>query len=267
MSLIARGYTRAPFVLMLAASLSARQPNVNTPAPRLVVGWTHEPAGMTVISDDGFSSLGYPWRYTPSHASARIVADTTAPESPTNVLQFDFPVGYTGGGYAPARVDAPSLGTNRRQIYWGFVFKANASWQDHLTGVNKLGYGWLGDTTFGLTWYWARESRGGEGATKMLSVFVGPNYYHFNRRDAFSLEPGAWYKVEVYLEVSSAPGAADGSVRVWVNDTLCSEYVGIVTPTGVLKDIYFAPTWGGTGGVAKLHDDYLRFDHVRLSVK
>lgn len=239
-----------------------------------VTPWPNEPVGMAVVSDYGFDRLDGAWQYLPVDGTARIVQDPTAPRLPRTAVEFVYPRGFTGGGYSPATMQAPAPfpdGAGRRnvrELYWGFVWKANAEWQNHESNINKLGYGWLNNTaTFGLTWHWGSVTIGGRRVSKMVSLFEGGRYYHFNTPAAFNLEPGRWYQVEVQFRPSSAPGRADGIVRIWVDDVLCADHVGVTTTSGYISNVYFSPTWGGNGVTPKGRDDYIRVNRVRISTR
>jgi hypothetical protein len=226
--------------------------------------WSCEPSGMTLLSDYGFTTLDGEWGYATAHQDgfARVVDDPTAPGSPQSVLEFVYPTGFTGGGYSPGTSHSPPFPGGVREIYWGFYWKANAEWQNHDSNINKLGYGWInGSTTFGLTWHWGLEFHKGMG------LFAGGNYWHFNTPQAFPLEPGNWYRIEVLFRTSSTSGRADGALRIWVDGVLSADHPAIVTPAGNITDLYFSPTWGGLGTTPKAHTDYFRVDHVRLSTR
>lgn len=227
------------------------------------VRFANEPVGMTRITDWTFPTLtGNGWSYMTWDSFARITQDATAPTD-ASVLEFVYPAGTVGGG-APARVAAPNLGSNRRELYWAFTWKANATWQGHSSGVNKLGFGWQGSRTFGLTWYW---NVWGVNASPTISLFdAGITYFHPNTAAAVPIRAGQWHEVEVYYRPSSAAGVADGIVRIWVDGILMNDHVNVVTTSGAINDVYFEPTWGGIGDT-KQNEDNHRFGQVRISVR
>jgi hypothetical protein len=235
------------------------------------VTWPNEPAGMTLVSDYGFESLTGPWRYRQEHADGfgRIVSDPQAPLSSGMAMEFVYPRGFTAAGHAPASMTPPAFDA-AGEMYLGFHFKANAEWQSHESGINKIGYGWLrGMTTFGFVWHWGTGTLEGRQLTRVISFFEGPNvrYLHPNTAAAFVMEPGRWYRIEIYWRPSSASEVADGALRIWVDGRLATSYEGITTTPGPIDRVYFSPTWGGRGTIEKQHDDYFRIDHVRFSVR
>ena len=239
--------------------------------------YTNEPSGMRFTIDAPFNALTEGgWRPAAAHVDGRfgITSDATAPRSPANVLEFVYPAGFTAGGYSPGTMRAPAPfpdvqgAQNIRELFWAFHFKANAGWQNHSSNINKLGYGWLNDaTTFGIVWHWGRTQRPAGDYMKQMAIFIAGTYFMFNTPQAIGVEPGAWYKVEVHLRPSSAAGRADGLVRVWVNGILCADHPNATTLSGFISDVYWSPTWGGTGTVAKAQTDYIRFDHTRISAR
>jgi hypothetical protein len=231
--------------------------------------FTNEPAGMTLVTNTDFSSLtGGGWTYGPKWGTARIVSDATAPYSPSSVLQFDYPAGFTAAGESPAAMRPPSIGANRHELFWGFYWKANPEWQSHSSNINKILFGWInGSTTFGLTWHNASINVGGRQVGPTLALFEGGDYHLFNTSQAQDIEPGTWYKIEFYFRPSSGSGTADGEFRLWVNGVLYSNHQNIVTPSGTITEVYYDPTWGGVGGSPKAHDDWFRIDQTRISVR
>ncbi len=235
----------------------------STPPPSTGL-FSNEPTGMTRVTDYSFDALNSGgWRYSTWDTFARIVQDPTAPGDPST-LEFVYPAGYTGGG-APARVAAPNLGSGRRELYWAFTWKANSGWQNHPSGVNKIGFGWQnGSSTFGLTWY---HNVFGVSASPTISLFDGGiRYYHPNTAQAAPVLAGQWYEIEVYYKPSSASGRADGTVKIWINGVLMTNHVNVVTTPGTLNDVYFEPTWGGVGST-KSSTDWFRIGQARISVR
>src|SRR4029079_11366762 len=77
------------------ASLTVSSP----PPPGSIT--SNEPAGMTVLTERPFNALNEDgWTNTGS-SDYKIVADATAPKSPSNIGQIRFPAGF-GSGNAPA---------------------------------------------------------------------------------------------------------------------------------------------------------------------
>src|SRR5690606_25031690 len=133
------------------------------PPPSSGGEWKNEPAGMTLVTDYGFPPLDGEWRYQRQDAPGgtqgyiQIAKDATAPLGP-DVLEFVFPQGFTAGGYSPGAMRPPSIGSGRKELYWGFYWKASPEWQNHSSNINKILFGWMNDSSpFLLTWHWGRE--------------------------------------------------------------------------------------------------------------
>lgn len=259
--------------LLLAASGAAcgagGKPTLEPGECAAAAPWRCEPPGMTLVSDYGFEALNAGgWSYRPMVAGARIVQDATDALSPSSVLQFDYPAGFPSAGDAPAAV-TPAWPGARREVYWGFNWKASPTFQNHASGVNKLLYGWVNDNvTFGLSFLWD-PTLTRPGWQQQLGFFAGGTYLPVNQPACAGrrLTPGTWYRVEFHYRTASRSDVADGSFRLWVDGVLCASHVDIPTLAGPITATYLEPTWGGAGGASMREANYFRFGHVRLSTR
>ncbi len=120
------------------------------PPPPPPGGWTNEPTGATVVSDYGFNDAfpvtqadvsipgGSGWNsvYNGNGYMTR-ASDPTAPLSPSNVVQFLYPIGFPGT-MGPATAWRPLPGLTR--AYVGQWWKVSNPWQGNASSVNKIGY-------------------------------------------------------------------------------------------------------------------------------
>ncbi|OLB64223.1 MAG: hypothetical protein AUH96_09910 [Nitrospirae bacterium 13_2_20CM_2_61_4] len=207
-------------------------------APRFsAIAWPHEPTGFVTLSDYGFDDpfatgnavpLGDGWTLYNPNGYATQVTDSGAPLSPPNVGQWSYPVGFVGGD-APA-VMYRDLNGSRREMYFGYDWKASNPWEGHPTGVNEISFVIAQDNILVL------EMNGAPG---------GP--YHLFR-------------------MSTTSTSRDGIVRWWVNGTLVGDYSTVNFDVAhAFDEFHFSPTWGGIGS-SKTEEDYFWYDHVRLSV-
>src|SRR5438046_745895 len=115
-----------------------QQPQQPQPAPSGT--WPHEPSGASVIGDQGFNSLttGDGWTIADNNSGlGSVVSEWTAPLSPTGVLQYLYPVGFTGGtGPAAEWHGLPGLS----QVFVGMWWKVSNPWQGHASNVNKIAF-------------------------------------------------------------------------------------------------------------------------------
>ena len=241
--------------------------------------YANEPAGLRVHTATAWNSLvPSGWAYANRTSLARIVTDLTAPASPSSVLEYFYPAGYPGGG-EPAVHEVNLAGTT--EVFVGFHFKFTSNWQGHASGINKLVNVWPRGGTAGLYWLVFR----GIGETDTDGTITNGPYYleatlpqgpdvsgcaltyggapGANVRH-IQLTPGAWHKVEAHWQARTA--TSGGRIRWWVDGQLVADFQNLSCAGTAFDYFQIAPTWGGVSGT-KSHDDYVRFDDMRLMVK
>jgi hypothetical protein len=221
-----------------------------------------------VLSDFGFDvPSGGGWTAQKKYGIVRTIRDESAPLSPPNVLELYYPAGFTGGGYSPGAERSPPLPRGVRELYWGVYWKANADWENHLSNINKILFGWINQQmTFGLTWHWGWQDAAGN-RIQRLGFFTGGDYWHYNQPNEILVRPGQWYQIELYFKTATTATSRDGVIRLWVNGVLMADHVGVQTVPGSITETYLDPDWGGVGGAPMRHANWMRLDHVRLSVR
>jgi len=255
-------------------------------APRFsAIAWPHEPTGFVTLSDYGFDDpfatgnavpLGDGWTLYNPNGYATQVTDSGAPLSPPNVGQWSYPVGFVGGD-APA-VMYRDLNGSRREMYFGYDWKASNPWEGHPTGVNEISFVIAQDNILVV------EMNGAPGGPYHLIVNAefttsnghldnstgedpGARYLSGNANGGnYVVTPGQWYEIELYFRMSTTSTSRDGIVRWWVNGTLVGDYSTVNFDLAhAFDEFHFSPTWGGIGS-SKTEEDYFWYDHVRLSV-
>ncbi len=227
-------------------------------APR----WANEPAGFVTSTDQPWDAMvDASWKRR-SSAHDRIIQDSTAPFSPSGVLEYLYPEGFEGGT-APATHYFP-LG-NSREVFIGLEWKVSEAWHGHATGVNKIHFLYLAD--------------GGDVAMVMHGGVAGPyelrvlpQWREHTRSWLTSnvanppIRPGAWHRIEWHLKYESSPGAGDGTIRWWVDGRLSGSHNDVRFPDDAgFAEYQMSPTWGGVGDVKRQTDSY-RFDHTYVSM-
>ena len=232
-----------------------QQPQQPQPAPSGT--WPHEPSGASVIGDQGFNSLttGDGWTIADNTSGlGSVVSDGTAPFSPTGVLQYLYPVGFTGGtGPAAEWHGLPGLS----QVFVGMWWKVSNPWQGHASNVNKIAFLFPGS---GGDMYIAMYGTpGGPYELKVIPQFPGlpsnwlePNVAHV------PVQLGTWHRIEWFINYNG------GVVQWWLDGQLVGSYTGVPFPSGAMTEFKMSSTWGGIGG-SKSEDDYYWFDHVHVS--
>ncbi|MBI4500747.1 MAG: Ig-like domain-containing protein [Gemmatimonadetes bacterium] len=229
------------------------------PPPPAATGWPNEPGGLSQLvnqSFDGLATLG--WSVVNNgRGLVSVTADAGAPMSASNVLQFRYPSGYTGGGAPGTALYGHGAA---KEVYAGFWWKPSSPWQNHPSNVNKVAFWQTG------TW----------GSSADLQMYgPGPYYLHVVTQfpggtvrlppnaTATAVTLGVWHRVEWHMRYGS--GGADGLVEWWLDGVLQGRYANVQTPgDGGFIEYQFSPTWGGLDGT-KTEDDYFLFDHVKLS--
>jgi hypothetical protein len=248
------------------ASLTVSSP----PPPGSIT--SNEPAGMTVLTERAFSALNEDgWTNTGS-SDYKIVADATAPKSPSNVGQIRFPAGF-GSGNAPAVLEKVWSGT-QKTLYVSFWVKLSSNWVGNAAGVNKIFHFWIGGSNRLVL------NARGVGTGKLLTevelqgIKAGGNYdagttalFTANLGPTGELVRNQWLHWEAVF-IGNSSGIANGSVDWWVNGTKVGHYGGLqfVSGAGYWEEMEWSPTYGGSGGVVPA-DQYQWIDHIYVSGK
>jgi hypothetical protein len=225
-------------------------------------GFPNEPGGFTLVSDYDMSDVlpvgqgvqvGTSGWFINNDGLATRVTDGSAPQSPSFVGQWSYPIGFEGG-FEPAIMFQDIGGGN--EIYFAFYWKPSNPWEDHPSG-NKIAFQFLG---------------GGEGGGQIFIMMTATS--HVLRpttemtTDARNLEPnvnsteitlGQWHLIEWYMRKSPS------TMKWWLDNVLQGNYTDVVWPANAFAEAQFAPTWGGGTGIFKTQQDYYWYDHVRLS--
>ena len=233
---------------------------------------SNEPAGMTVLTERPFNALNEDgWTNTGS-SDYKIVADATAPKSPSNVGQIRFPAGF-GSGNAPAVLEKVWSGT-QKTLYVSFWVKFSSNWDGNDAGVNKIFHFWIGGSNRLVL-----NARGvGSGTLlteiELQGIKAGGNYdagttalFTANLGPTGELVRNQWLHWEAVF-VGNSSGTADGTVDWWVNGTKVGHYGGLqfVSGAGYWEEMEWSPTYGGAGGVVPA-DQYQWIDHIYVSGK
>jgi len=222
---------------------------------------------MTTLSDRAFNSLNEPGWGVPVSPGATIVADATAPRSPSNTIHFNYQAGFAGGsGPESSSYTTP----NYRVIYLSYYFKYSPNWWGHLTGINKHGYVWTNGNPIFV--YEAEGTRDGPLTSRMAlqGPVVQPNidgWYRQNLVPSAQFTRGQWDLMEILLTGNTA-GNTDGALDWYMNGVHVGHYTGIqyTTATTPWNWVRIAPVWGGVGDVVPA-DQYFAIDHYYISAK
>jgi hypothetical protein len=256
--------------------------------------WPDEPPSFKPITDwpynflvtriDGRVSAGpNVWNQSPGPGFAAVVADSSAPLSPPNVLEVTYPVGLPSGSTPWTMYFNPR--PPGREFYTAFWWKADAGWEGDPSGINKIVFWQDGapasanlivmmnnqrqpDYLLTVTLEFNHASN----AHLVNSAGAGTVWHVFgNVHGNYVIVPGTWYRIELYFKESTTPSSRDGVLRWWATKlgdaapTQVGNYTNVNFDFPEFTQFSFAPTWGGNSGVGKAREDYYRIDHVHLS--
>jgi len=233
------------------------------PPPPPPGGWAHEPSGFTVVEDQGWESglLGnWTLYYQTADKPITVVPITDSPLAESWAFQIAYLPGHVGGGGTEARYEIPAA-SQRNEIFVGYYVQVNAQWQGHSSGINKMIFlADGGSSGFSAMWY----EMFGSGSSP-LDLYVvnqsgsGPGGFHENVAPV-DFTRGQWHKVEIYQKQGSP-----GIVRVWVDGVLVLDRSDVFTRNAPIDAVAISGIWGGVGD-SKNQLDYMRFDHIHISV-
>jgi|SRR6266480_494823 len=244
-SRLARGLGAAVVVVVAACSMhSCTSKRIVSPGAS-----SHEPAGMTVISERPFEMPNETGWSDDFSADMSFITDETAPHSPPSVLRATFPTGYSSAGIGPGGSDLPlPAGTKTLYVtYWGRV---SSNWYGHEAGVNKEFYAYANNIP---NVYFNLRCGGTEPITPDIALqdmAVGGTYdISPNLVPGARITRGKWYHIEVLL-VGNSAGQSDGSLDWWLDGTHIGSYSRLrFNNSAATWDLFHYTTiWGGVGG-------------------
>jgi uncharacterized protein YjdB len=239
---------------------------VPPPPPPPPPGSSNEPAGMTLLKQRAFNSL----QEDPSwdtDSQMQIIQDAAAPKSPSSVMRFTFPAGFSPDGNSNGHTGVAFGGSNR-VMYISYWAKYSTNWQGHATGINKHVYVWNGNDPL-----FVMEAEGvGSGPLvprpAIQRTVRGDGMYEPNLVPSAVIKRGAWFHIEVVL-TGNTSGSANGSMDWWLDGVHVGSVGGLQWSSGTTNwgifEIY--PVWGGVGGTPVASTMTFDWDHVYLSGK
>jgi hypothetical protein len=230
-------------------------------------GTPNQPGGYTAILDQplnalAFTDAGVTWLNgggwpTPDNGSVEIITDAGAPESPSNVLRWNYPIGYDSAD-SPAYRELV-FGEGYSALYTCLWMRPSVGWENHPASINKL-------------WYWTAQNTPGFTGTSFLNLRFSsgvPARFDFITQNpgsdqvvytssGFTPVLGEWHRIEVLQERTSG---INGRVRVWAANestpsaVLCIDEAGVVLTDAEQSVVSWVgavanPYWGGNAGVA-----------------
>jgi hypothetical protein len=256
-------------LVLLAPSLSHAQ-------------WSGEPAGSVPLSNWDMSnpapmngngaSYGNGWSVISGKTQA--VSDCGDPVSPCGVLQYNF--AGTQGGSSPGNHYFGVGG--RREIFTAYSFYVSPGFKTHQG--NKIsfvmGNGWVNvplllrtGAPFGpwpLALYFT--TAGSHINNCHMTPNIDADCAAGNMTLTANVTPrsitaGVWYRIQIYVKMSTCDTCKDGVIKLWLDDTLVIHQTTAIYPDDPIQQVELNPTWGSAGQVAS--GGFFRYGHVYVS--
>lgn len=233
--------------------------------------WPNEPATTTLATEWSFA-LPFPTGWADEYNGSSLmslVTNQNGPQSPPSALQGFFPIGHPGGnGVGNFSYNM----SGKRSMYVGMWVKHSSPFQQHPDG-DKICY------------YTAQNGNQHPGYTLMRGSRIDYVVQYDGTIDNRQLVPGfpflgtvivtsnvsnwvlgQWNRLEVYLRESTTTTSQDGIVRWWTNGQLCNSFTNVNTAQfGGYTGVHINPVYGGGTQVTKTENDFIWYDHVRIT--
>jgi len=203
--------------------------------------------------------MGDSWNYLKRSSSndAGIVADATAPFSPPEVLRIAFsPALEADRDPSVHWIGLPFVA----EVYATWWIKLSPNWTPNPAGGGKMSFLWPPQGN-GVLY----SNIGGSSAPHRINIVTTWPAYGYKFWDpnvaTTPVSYDRWYRIEWYVKWESSPGAGDGIIRWWVNDTLNGDYSNVNFPTCCLLQFEFAPTMQ----LAPPAEQYMYIDHTWIA--
>lgn len=239
----------------------------------------NEPAGYTQLINFSCGTLSG-WFNLTNFEVVTVETDASAPASPSDIIQLEWPVGTQSGG-VPGRdfVFNPRL----RELYVSYWFKVLSPYTKHPSGTEKiLLIGTNGPEPGSASkrneiitaWHGGSTS-----STRILHSIQVPAqtspdgmttnaYYDSNINGAFNLVPvNTWHHVEIVIKMNTA-GVKDGQIRWWIDGNEIGNHDQLwfnTTLRGEVTAIRFQWYRGGTGALTFSIAEHVLLDNLYAS--
>jgi hypothetical protein len=219
-----------------------------------------EPAVLKQLNEQSWDvSSDRNWSYLrrTSTKDDDIVTDADAPSSPDHVLRIIFTPDMP-------RDTEPSVHwislPQPREVYTSWWIKLSANWSPSPAGACKMTFLWPSPDGHGQVY--SALGRSSEPHAVMVNTEWAP-YGQKIWDSNFNATPilyGRWYRIDWYVRWSTAPGAADGVLRWWVDGVLNGNHFDVIFPAGAtaFHQFEFAPTIQ----IPPPAEQYMYIDHV-----
>jgi hypothetical protein len=234
---------------------------------------SNEPSGMNAISDRPFNAIDEMGWSDGGGTYGKIIADATAPKSPSNVLQIKLPAGFgEGGGPFSGELQLP---VSYRTVYVSYWAKYSSNWYGPSSNINKTFYLYTstGDPAivFDMDCHANGPMETQVAGQDILKGGVGgdvANPFWTPNLASGVVTRGQWHHIE-FVAVGNTAGNADGSIDWYLNGVHVGSYKGIQFQSGntVWNLLHYTLLYTGNNNANPPADQYNYWDHIYLSGK
>lgn len=240
------------------------------------IDFPNEPSGFISVTNWPWNALsGGGWVDSPGDRA--IVTDATAPLSPSNVLRSKRESGSTGGSniyftFSPSvREFFLGMWWKPNDPFWGWDNGSVNKFLHVLTGNGNLYLEFengLGTQTTPQGPYRALVAFGNADNCHLNSGFGdcpgGPGYNFYPNLGEFTIIPGTWYRVEMYLRASTTPTSMDGVIQIWRNNVLLFNKSVVNFGAPSFEAVGMTSIWDN--GIFLPAPDIHYYDHTYISI-
>lgn len=252
----------------------------------VAAGPTNEPGGMTqLIYTDGSNRLftsavgtvSYGARWT-NDTYVEVIDDAQNPGGSGKAIEKRTFIGDGDGWNGTCSVTnwaSPYTG-GVSEIYIRLRAKFSSNWQNHPDNAQKIimfGGSYASSQDF-VFMAWGTATGVSIRMTPQVSSNAGVDGQQSDFRNSGAIVHGNWFTSELWMKAQTAPGASDGEIKMWLNDSLTVNLTGQqwwgagatvaqATKFETFKGFLY---WGGQGGT-KTVDDYVRIGELYISGK
>ena len=229
--------------------------------------WTNEPAGAAVVLDCPFNSVSS-CGILDVYSSGRITSDSSAPVSPSAVIQSTLRAGQNTGGMQLNYV-TPQVSN---EMYMGLMWRTNPEFYGR--PANNKTFFIRGPQVNGV-WYMVGPPGGPFRMVFSHNTGTLDNSHTCGAHLGLGCEPnvgsgavtqGVWTKLEAYVKKSTTATSRDGIVRWWVNGVLAGNYTNMNYAQNGLNEWVWSETWDGTVNPVPAQDWSHFLDHLHISI-
>ena len=209
------------------------------------------------VPTSGDTPVGSGWSATNPNGRVSRISDATAPQSASNVMEWYFPAGFTGGNY-PGQFYYPASGTKGHYVGYWFKYSnpfdmgpGNKQWYPYSTNANFF-------MSVTSSWKMKMEVQAGAG--------YGGTYNLFANVSDPTITRGVWHRMEILQVYPSTSSTNNGVFKWWIDGVLCGNYTNVGWNTSAsYQELRLSPVWGSFSSDVVAYSGRWWVDHIHIS--